>query len=260
MSKNVWITALGKDKDNLTKLLKIAKQYGLSPDGHFWVDDLPKMAWEAPLDRLSTKDTALWVILSSKKEMAPASVRYGLSLLALSLQSRRGIGFPILFVTTDPAFEQEDLPTPFRDAQIVTAGNPSLGAKLTARANMPIKKIEPAYRLDIHANQGYGIWFEFGPVADDSWNGVLAGGLASKVNAHGVGPCGMLPLKTVLEYQMQGLKLTLGNDTYDAWAVKNTIDQNLSYYVRFEDIPGSVMFGPLPGDENEADLHVLKLV
>ena len=58
---------------------------------------------------------------------------------------------------------------------------------------------------------------------------------------------------------MQGLKLQLGDDEYIAWAVKNIIDENTSYYVRFADIPGSILFGQLPAEENEADFNWLKL-
>jgi len=130
---------------------------------------------------------------------------------------------------------------------------------MTARANTPVKKIQSEYRINIHANPGYGVWFEFGPSKGEIWNGVLAGGLKAEVDAHGVGPSGTLPLKTTLEYQMQGVKLELGEDKYLAWAVKNRIDENHSYYARFADMPGNIIFGQLPDDENEADFHLLKL-
>lgn len=260
MPKTVWITAIAKEKNRLTGLLKLSKKYGLSPDGHFWVDDLAKMAWQAPLEPLCAKETALWVILAGRKDLELEPIRYGLSLLALRLQNQRGIGFPILFATYDSPLAPEDLPTPFRGAVISDADNPSLGAKMAARANIPVKKIDPGYRLDIHAGQGFGTWIELGPAGGNIWNGVLAGGLTATVNAHGVGPSGVLPLKTILEYPMRGIKLTLGEDEYDAWAVKNTIDHNQSYYVRFTGIPGSILFGQLPDEETQADFHVLKLV
>ncbi|NOX34521.1 MAG: hypothetical protein GXP56_12450 [Deltaproteobacteria bacterium] len=259
MLKKVWITSMAKDKDATTRLLQLGRKYGLAPDGHFWVDDLQKMAWQAPLESLVAKETALWVIACTKKDFEPESVRYGLSLLCLSLQHIKGIGFPIMFVSQDDSLKIEDLPTPFKGCEIFKPDNTSLGAKMTARANTPVKTIGTDYRINIHANQGYGIWFEFGPKKGSAWKGVLAGGLASQINAHGVGPKGSLPLKTVLEYQMQGLKLELGDDEYTAWAVKNIIDEDKSYYVRFSDIPGSIVFGQLPDEENEADFNWLKL-
>lgn len=260
MNKKVWVTSLSKEKDRVTGLLNLIKKYGLGPDGHFWVDEIQKMAWQAPLENLVQKDTALWVISATKAELEPASVRYGLSLLCLCLQNAKGIGFPVLFACPDNSLTTGDLPTPFKGADILDQNNASLGAKITAKANTPVKKIDPGYRIDIHANPGYGIWFELGPGAGEIWNGVLAGGLASGVTAHGVGPAGELPLKTTLEYQMQGLKLELGADEYTAWAVQNRIDSETSYYVRFADIPGNLLFGQLPGEADAADFHLLKLV
>jgi len=259
MQKRVWITSMAKDQARTTSLLTLAKKYGLAPDGHFWVDDLEKMAWQSPLEHLLAKETTLWVILANKKDLETDSIRYGLTLLAISLQSGKGIGFPIVFATFDKALEEVDLPTPFKGAEVFPADHPSLGAKLTARANTPVKKVQPDYRLDIHANQGYGIWFELGPAKGETWNGVMAGGLTSLINAHGVGPAGELPLKTTLEYQMQGLTLNLGEEEYTAWAVKNSIDDTLSYYVRFAGNPGSILFGRLPYDAEEADFHSMIL-
>ncbi|MCK5100571.1 MAG: hypothetical protein KAR45_20850, partial [Desulfobacteraceae bacterium] len=238
MQKKVWITSMSKDKEVTAGLLQLGKKYGLAPDGHFWVDEVEKIAFQAPLDNLLGKETALWVISCTKKDIEKDSVRYGLSLLCLSLQHVKGIGFPIMFVTPDDSLKIEDLPTPFKGGEIFQIDNKSLGAKMTARANTPIKQIPTEYRINIHANQGYGIWYELGPAKGAQWNGVVAGGLKSEVNAHGVGPKGSIPLKTTLEYQMQGLKLELGDEKYTAWAVKNTIDEDHSYYVRFADVPG----------------------
>lgn len=259
MQKRIWITSLSKDKGITEGLLQLGRKYGLAPDGHFWVDEVQKMAWQAPLENLLLKETALWVIAGTKKDLEKDSVCYGLSLLCLSLQHIKGVGFPILFVCSIDPPGPEELPTPFKGAEILEAGNPSLGAKLTARANTPVKPIPMDYRINIHANIGYGIWYEIGPAKGMVWNGVLAGGLKAEVNAHGVGPKGELPLKTTLEYPMQGLKLSLGQDEYAAWAVKNTIDENQSYYVRFSEAPGSILFGQLPDEETEAEFNLLRL-
>lgn len=259
MQKRIWITSMSKDQAATTGLLQLGKKYGLAPDGHFWVDEMGKMAWQAPLENLLAKDVTLWVISATRKDLEKESVRYGLSLLCLSLQHVKGIGFPIMIVTTDDELTLEDLPTPFRGCELLKADNKTLGAKMTARANTPVKKIPVDYRINIHANPSYGIWYELGPAEGQVWNGVLAGGLKAEVNAHGVGPKGDLPLKTTLEYQMQGLKLALGEDEYTGWAVKNTIDEDTSYFVRFAEAPGNLLFGQLPDEENEADFHLLNL-
>ncbi len=249
---------MSKDQAATTGLLQLGKKYGLAPDGHFWMDDMGKMAWQAPLEPLCAKDTALWVISITKKDLEKESVRYGLSLLALSVQHVKGIGFPIFFVSPDNALTPDDLPTPFKGCDVLKPDNNSLGAKMVARANTPVKNIPADYRINVHANPSYGIWYELGPAKGQTWNGVLAGGLKAEVNAHGVGPKGDLPLKTTLEYQMQGLKLELGEDKYTAWAVKNSIDENNSYFVRFAGAPSTMIFGPLPGEADEGEFHILK--
>ena len=260
MQKKVWITSLAKDKNKITGLLTLVKKYGLVPNGHFWVDDIAGMAWQSPLDNLVDRKTVLWIISGAKKDFESESVRYGLSLLCLSMQNIKGIGFPIIFLNSDDSTDNDFLPTPLKGCEIISFHNKFLGAKITAMANTPVKKILMNYRINIHANQGYGIWFEFGPLEGRVWNGALAGSLKSEINAHGVGESGSLPLKSVLEYQMQGLKLKKGENEYTAWAVKNTIDENQSYYVRFSDIPGVVLFGEFPDDDNnEHDFHVLAL-
>jgi hypothetical protein len=260
MTKKVWVTSLSKDQNSISRLFATIKKYGLGPDGHFWVDDMKNMAWQAPLEILTAKQTALWVISATSAELEPPSIKYGLSLLCLCLQHERGPGFPIVFCCPDGSLDVTNLPTPFKRAEIVKQSDISLGAKLAARANLPVKKIAEEYRIGVHANPGYGIWFELGPAPGEIWEGVLAGARSSDVNAHGVGPAGSLPQKTVLEYQMQGLKLESGQDRYLAWAVKNRIDAQSSYYIRFADIPGKMLFGQLPKeDDDAADLHVIVL-
>ncbi|MFO7752649.1 MAG: hypothetical protein R6V41_05980 [Desulfobacteraceae bacterium] len=259
MQKRVWITSLKKDKEKTTALLELSKKYGLAPDGHFWVDDLKKMAWQAPKDSICAKETGLWVISAEPGDLEAESVRYGLSLLALTVQAIKGIGFPIIFVCFDNMLQQEDLPAPFKGAEIVDAKDRTLGAKIAARANTPVKKVAVDYRVDIHANPGYGIWFEFGPTGEEIWSGVLAGASGAQVDAHGVGDAGRLPEKAVLEYQMQGLKLSINNTEYDAWAVQNRISENEAYYVRFNGMPGTVLFGELPGEKSQGDFYMLRL-
>lgn len=67
-----------------------------------------------------------------------------------------------------------------------------------------------------------------------------------------------LPQTAVLEYPMQGLKLTLGDREYTAWAVQNRIDPEASYFVKFSGEPDAVIFGPL-GEGDDADVFVLDL-
>jgi hypothetical protein len=250
--KKIWITALeGPEQSGGTvqALMTTIRAYGLESGGHFWADDLDKLAWLGPLETLAERDTAVWVILGSSKSLESPSVRYGLGLLAISLQARKGQGFPILFLDTGEGLDASSLPAPLRGADIFSAGLPTLGAKLVARANLPLKPFAPGYRLNVQAGEHFGVWFEIGPAGGETWDGALLGVSGGTIDFHGAGPAGALPQKAVLEYPLQGLKLEMSGREYTAWAVKNRLDNGSSYYVRVRDIPGSIVFGPLEGDD-----------
>ncbi len=254
--KKIWITSLPKDEKQVGLLLSTSKNYALDANGHFWIDELKKMAWQASLQNIIDKDTGLWVIIGSKKDIEPQSVRYGLSLLALSAQAARETGINILWLCPGDMIMEEDLPTPFRNADIFSVSDSSIGAKLVARANMPSKKPGTEYRLNIHANPGYGVWIETGPCGTDNWNGAMVGVCNGKIDAHGVGEAGRLPLKSVLEYPVQGLKLKLSDKEYAAWAAQNVLASKNSYFARLCDVPESILFGEYAKGE-EAEVHVI---
>jgi hypothetical protein len=255
--KRIWITSLVRDEKLVGGLMTTARRYGLDANGHFWLDDLKNMSWLGPSENILDPNTGLWVIVGSEKEMQPSSVRYGLGLLTIGLQAKRGNGFRILWVSSDGLLNADTLPTPLRGAEIVPATDASLGAKMVARANTPVHDLESDYRLDIHANPGYGIWLEVGPGIGQAWNGGLLGVDQGDIDAHGVGEAGKLPLKCVLEYPMKGLKIQLGEDEFTAWAVQNGLDEKNSYYVRVKGVPRGVLFGPLAQGE-EAEVHTVR--
>jgi hypothetical protein len=251
MTKTIWATILEKDEAKGKALFEAIHRYGLGVNGHFWLDDLDKMQWAGAYSELSKPDTVLWVIKGTAKSFADPSIRYGLSLLAAMTQAARGQGFPIVLVCEDKPLDPATLPTPLKGATII-ADDASFLPKLVAKANTPAPRVPMEYRLDIHPLPGLGQWFEAGPAAGHLWSGVIFGACGAEVDAHGVGPKGSVPEKCVLEYAMKGVKFTLGQDEYVAWAVKNALDENTSYYVRVKGYPASVAFGSLPdGDEGE---------
>jgi hypothetical protein len=255
--KKVWITSLVRDKELVSRILSTVKKYGLDGDGHFWVDDLQHMAWLSSKERIIDSGTDLWVIMGSKKDMEKDSVRYGLALLTLAVQAKKGHGFHIIWISPEGDMDPEFLPTPLKGAEMLTASSTSLGAKLVARANTPAPAIDAGYRVDIHANPGFGLWIEVGPGKGHEWKGAMLGVNGGEIDAHGIGNSGRLPQRSVLEYPMRGLKLKLGDAEYTAWAVQNLLTEELSYYTRIRDIPKGMLFGPY-SQEEEAEVHVIK--
>jgi hypothetical protein len=257
--KKIWITALEKDEQSVQRLMASMKQYGLGADGHFWVDDLARMAWDGALETLSAKDTALWIILGPADQYKCPSLCQGLSMLALSIQHRRGIGFPILLLSTKGEIDVASLPTPLKGADILPFAPAAVGPKIVALANKPVPAIAPGYRLNIHPIHGIGLWFEVGPPADGiPWPGAMFGVHGAEIDFHGVGPADGIPERTVLEYALKGIKIQLGEDEFTAWAVQNRLDGGASYYVRIQGTPDRIIFGPFAA-EDEAEVHTITL-
>lgn len=256
--KKVWISALSRDHKAVQKLMGTIKSYGMDADGHFWVDDLKRMAWNAPLEELQVKETAMWIIVGSADNFGKESIRFGLSMLALSVQFKRGMGFPILLVLHDGELSTDSLPTPLKGAEILPSSLPTLGTKIVARANMPVKSIETGYHLYAHALQNIGLWFEVGPGENAEWHGSLFGVHGAEIDFHGVGPAGGIPERTVLEYPMKGMKIQFGEKEFIAWAVQNRLDRASSYYVRVQGEPDTIIFGPY-ADNDEAEVHLISL-
>ena len=257
--KKAWITALSHDEDSSEKLASVVTQYGLAVEGHFWIHDLKNMAWASARDALLARETVLWLILGPAESLGSESVRYGLSMLALAVQARRGHHFPVLFITTSGEVAAATLPTPLRGLQDFPLASPALGPKIIAQANLPAAPVKAEYLLDVHAVPGIGQWFEAGPAPGHSWAGALFGVDAGEIDSHAVGPQGHLPERATLEYPLKGLKLKLGEREYTAWAVKNAVDDRSAYFLRVKGFPAAVVFGAFPeGDDAEMFSVTLK--
>jgi len=56
MKKSVWITILEKNEGLGKMIFEEMAKYGLNPSGHFWEDDLAKMAWAGAVSELARDD------------------------------------------------------------------------------------------------------------------------------------------------------------------------------------------------------------
>lgn len=254
----VLVSALSRDEAATARLLSGIKRFVPDLDGHFWTDDLAKMAWSGPKDLLLTPDCALWLISGRAEDLATDSVRQGLALTALGVQAAKGQNFPIILALSGALPDPAALPTPLSGAEILAVDNPALGPKLTAKAFTPRKAVPLEYRLDVYALPGLGLWLEAGPGAGHHWAGAMIGTEGGDIFAHGVGPSGKLPERSVVEYAMKGLKLGLGGREFTAWAVQNALEPGISYYVGLRGDPKALVFGSLP-EGDEAEVYSVKL-
>jgi hypothetical protein len=256
--KTIWATSLVSSEETVKNLFTQMKTYGIDVKGHFWKDDLEKMVWMGAREELIKPDVPLWIILASGENLQNPSLRYGLSLLTITVQAKKGLSFPILILLTEGEKPSaETLPTPIKGVEWLSLNDPGLSAKVVAAVHTPSKKIELDYRIDIYGNPQIGQWFEVGP-RNTTWSGVMFGVDEGEIAFHGVGPKGNLPSKSVLNYPSEGLKLTMGEKEYTAWAVQNEIDQETSYFVKVNGYPESIIFGPL-SDKEDAEVYSMKI-
>jgi len=256
--KAIWLSALDKDEAAVQKVMGQFKVYGIEMQGHFWQNDNAKMGWLAPKDELLKPDIAMWAILASHQELENSDLRYGLSLLALTVQAQKGIGFPMVILQTegDP-ITAEELPDPLRRALVLPAGNAATPAKLVAKVHATPPSLPCAYQLDMVGNEQLGQWLQVFP-ADDSWPGIIFGVDIGEILFQAVGPPGKLPQKATLNYAMQGLKLEMGDSEFTAWATRNEISCKSAYFVKISGAPKTLLFGPY-SEEGAAEMFTVHL-
>jgi len=256
--KKVWITSLVSAEEAVQEAMGQLKKYGLEVNGHFWEDDLEKTAWIKPRTELVDAKVDLWLILASAENLSSPSIRYGLSLLALTVQAQLGLGYPIVILLAEGETPPvESLPTPLKNADFLSAKDAGYGATLVAKVHGQVKEIAVEYRLDAYGNPQTGQWLEVGPT-HGSWHGAMLGVAGAEIAFQAVGPKGSLPSKSVLNYPMEGMKLSLGEKEYVAWAVQNEVDSETSYFAKIDGFPDSVLFGPY-SSEDEVEVHVIQL-
>jgi hypothetical protein len=258
--KTVWITALKEDQPRVAAVTAVLKRYGLQCKGHFWADQPDKMAWRVALDAMLEAKADAWLLLVDGDEVKKPSVRYGLSLMASALRSARGGNFPMLTLWNSAPAAEAALPPLMAQAELLLESGASWPAKIVAKTNVPAKAAAADYRLDVLGNERLGQWFEIGPVAG-AWSGVVFGvtGGGAEIQFQAVGPKAMLPEKTTLEFAQEGMKLEVAGNEYTAWAVRNQVDGNTSYFVKVKGCPDSILFMPY-AEETDAEATLLRLV
>lgn len=258
MKKKIWLTSLEKSEPDVQKIMASLTKYGLDIDGHFWDDDLEKMAWSTPRKEMLEKHRNMWIIYGKAEKFDHPSIIYGLSLLILSIQAAQGINFPIVLLQEgDTAIDLSSLPPHFKACKVYQIKSGTWGAKIVAALHKPTTPQFPPYRLDVYGIPQVGQWFEVGP-RENSWEGVIFGTVGETISLHAVGPAGQLPEKSTLNYAQKGLKINLGEQEIDGWAVQNIIDENTSYYVRVDSHPETIMFCPY-SQTDDAEAYIINL-
>jgi hypothetical protein len=256
--KTIWLSALQKDESAIQQVMAKYKTYGLELQGHFWQNDNPKLAWLAPREEMLDGQVAVWAIMGSREDFEKEDIRFGLSMLAITVQARKGIAFPMAILQTagDPLTE-EDLPTTLQRADILPAADAGTAAKMVAKVHAPAPKLQAAFHLDMVGNEQLGLWLEVFPTGDP-WPGIIFGVDDGEIAFQAVGEPGQLPKTSTLNYAMQGLKLELAEKEFTAWATQNEISAKSAYFIKISGAPGALLFGPY-SEAGAAELYTVRL-
>ena len=254
----VWIIVIGEEAKIIASPVSASLQhYGLQTKGQFWPIG-EKQAWLASSENAAQENAGLIVVVASQEQYASESIRRDLALFRLNLQSKlkRHIdGFVHLF---GESHLKDDSPALKTATKMSILGDWTLVedakwvAKAVARLHVPNKPSLP-YQIQLYAQEKIGVWLEIRPRNNMPVSGFILGvaGNEAKISFHAVGISGLLPEKTINEYEFKGMKFETAGLEFEAWGLRNQIQVNESYYVRLEGEPNAIAVGSMPGEELE---------
>jgi hypothetical protein len=259
-SKKLWVSALSKDEQRISRFNSAIHRYGFDVAGHIWLDEPEKLAWRAAYDEFQKRKTNYWVILADEASLKSPGIVYALNLMSFAMRRDLNDVLPVIVMGQESL--REKLPNALKHVKIIDDNAPGWEAKLVANTlRLPAADPLP-YRIDVYGDEKIGQWFEIGPTVD-AWSGVIFGASGKDVSLtfHAVGPAGKLPEKTTLEYAREGIKIEAGGEAFEANSVRNQIDPATSYFVRVKGQPESLLIMPdESGAEAEApEAYVIRL-
>jgi hypothetical protein len=260
--KKVWVSWIAgpETKANPATAIQALQKNGMLGAGSPWVNNNAKLAWAELLPILSdAKQTDAWVIAADAVSLKSTDIRYALSLVAETTRQLRGAAFPIVLLGIDELPQTDQLPLLLRDCVVYRASDTAWAAKLVAAFFKKGGTSGQDFYFAAHGGEYFGQWIEVGP-RQGAWNGAMFGvSEGAKITHHAVGPRGTLPERTVVEYSLRDMKVAVGGVEYTAWAVKNSVGSDQSYFVKIDGTPSSVICGEHP-ENPDAEVSVVSLV
>jgi hypothetical protein len=260
--KRIWLSWLPEaaSPGAVNAVATVLSRAGLEVDGAPWNRDVQTVGWLETAGILVDADRAdVWMIVGHADDYEVDAVRFGLSMAQVLLRAKRQAPLPTICAGLDAAPVIQALPVLLQRAIALGPPQAAWGAKAVAAALRPgsVAPDEP-FRLSVIAHSSLGQWFEIGP-ADAPWEGAVFGVEDGEITHHGVGPSGMLPERSTLEYPSMGLRIDAGGREFTCCSVKNRLERGSSYYVRTRGSPRSILFGEHP-EQDQAEVRILNLV
>jgi len=210
VNKCVWIIVIGEEVKIVTSPVSASlQQYGLQTKGQLWLIG-EKQVWLASSEKAAQENACLIVVVASQEQYASKSIRRDLALFRLNLQfklKRHIDGFVHLF---GESHLKDDSPVVMIDPKMsifvdwALVEDTKWAAKAVVELHVPNKPSLP-YLIHLYAQEKIGVWLEIRPRNIVSVPGFILGvsGNETKINFHAVGMSGLLPKKTINEYELR---------------------------------------------------------
>jgi hypothetical protein len=130
-------------------------------------------------------------------------------------------------------------------------GNSPFAAKLAAARMKPPPSLPRPFHVAAHLDSLTGQWLELGPLTDGCWTGFMAGVVEAELVAFGIGPRGVLPQKSTLNYPQCGIQGDWGGYPFSACAARNELGADQACYIRVEGCPRVLFITDYPDDTQE---------
>ena len=254
--KKILLTVFENNvQDFLIKIIAQMKKYGLNANAHLFIDDIDHLSYIQMKNELFSSEISLWAIIFDEKLYEP-SVSYAISLLSIYCQTT--LNCPIVILHKDDVnISYEKLTTSISRLMDSIPLLPNYESKLVAKVYKK-KPSEIDYRLNFWGNEQIGQWIEIGP-ANVEWDGAMFGINKGQILFQAVGKKGGLPEKSVLNYPIENMQFTMGNNEYTGWALQNKISTDCSYFVKVDGFPDAIVFGPFSQNDDNLDVYSIDL-
>jgi hypothetical protein len=230
---------------------------GFATAGIAWQTLKDQRGWMQLCPVLDDPAVQAWVLAGAPDDFT-AELRCQVSLLNLSLTREHPPDTAV--VLTRPG-EFQDFPPHMEHVSVFTPGQPFAGNLMAARYAKKKKASPLPLRIASHLDPLIGVWLELGPPDGESWQGCMIGLLYAEITAFGFGARGRIPQKSILEYPQYGIKGNWGEHPFNACAARNTLDAEISCYIRVEGWPQAVFVTKHPDDAgSDMALAYLELV
>ena len=208
--------------------------------------DAQQNGWIQLLPPLNDQTVNAWVIVGKPDDFTD-EIRSKIAMLTLALDRKKP---PLTIFSLTEDGEIQDVPQMLEHVQIF-GKNKKYAAKLIAKRSQLPEFPERPFHIKSHLNPLIGAWLEIGPPENSTWSGFMAGVTSAEVVAFGVGPRGILPNTSSLQFPRLGIQGTLGEKDFSACAAKNELTSEISCYMRLDGCPGLVFCAEYLEDDGE---------